>query len=96
MNASEVEERLRTIAPRLRELSVRSLRLFGSAARGEAGPNSDIDILVEFEGSATFDGYMCLREELEAQLRSRVDRVTSRSLRPELREQLLREAVRIA
>lgn len=44
--------------PELAKFGVKSLALFGSVARGEAGPDSDVDILLEFEGRATFDGYM--------------------------------------
>ena len=64
---------------------VRSLALFGSVVRGEQKPESDIDLLVEFEGPATFDGYMELKFYLEDLLGQSVDLVTSKALRPQLR-----------
>lgn len=43
--------------PHLRQrFNVRDMALFGSVARGESRPDSDVDVLVEFEGSPTFDG----------------------------------------
>ena len=47
-------------AEALKAFDIESLALFGSVARGEATPSSDLDFLVEFEGPATFDGYMGL------------------------------------
>ncbi|MBN2130485.1 MAG: nucleotidyltransferase domain-containing protein [Sedimentisphaerales bacterium] len=44
-----------------RRFSVQRLALFGSAARGQLGRGSDIDILVVFEGRSTFDGFMDLK-----------------------------------
>ncbi|MFB3132696.1 MAG: nucleotidyltransferase family protein [Rhodothermales bacterium] len=64
---------------------VRSLALFGSVVRGEEKPESDIDMLVEFDGPATFDGYMELKFYLEDLLGQSVDLVTSKALRPQLR-----------
>ncbi len=64
---------------------VRSLALFGSVVRGEEKPESDIDLLVVFEGPATFDGYMELKFYLEDLLGQAVDLVTSKALRPQLR-----------
>lgn len=48
-----------------RRFGVRSLSLFGSVARDEAGPDSDVDLVVEFEGPTTFDGHMGLLVFLE-------------------------------
>lgn len=61
------------------------LGVFGSVARNEAGPDSDVDILAEFEGPATLDGFMNLKAELERLLGARVDLATPKSLRPALR-----------
>jgi predicted nucleotidyltransferase len=70
-----------------------NVRVFGSVARGEAGPESDIDLLVEAGPvtSAWFPGGLVA--DLEAVLGCRVDVVTERGLLPELRERVLREAV---
>jgi uncharacterized protein len=75
---------------------VRSLFVFGSVARDEACSDRDVDILVEFDGPATFKGFMGLKLKLEELLGARVDLVTHRALRAELREDILREAVKVA
>lgn len=74
---------------------VRSLALFGSVARGDAGPDSDLDVLVDFEGPPTFDGYMGTRFYLEDLLGLKVDLVTPGGVRPELRLAIEQEAVRV-
>jgi len=80
----------------LTRFGVKSLALFGSVARDEAGPESDLDLLVEFEGTATFDGYMGLKLYLEDLLGSRVDLVMRKVLRPRMVPSVEREAVRVA
>ena len=77
---------LREAIPGLRRrYAVLRLGVFGSFARGEAGPDSDVDVLVEFDGPATLDGFMGLKMELEDLLGTRVDLATPKSLRPSLR-----------
>jgi hypothetical protein len=78
------------------QYGVRRLLLFGSVARNQAGPASDIDLLVEFRESPSFDGYMDLKFALEDWLRASVDLVTLDALRPGLAEQIDREAMRVA
>jgi predicted nucleotidyltransferase len=96
MDAAEVRNKLGNQAGRFGQLGVRSLSLFGSVARGDAGRDADLDFLVEFEGPATFDRYMALKELLEAEFRHRIDLVTVRALKPALRDQIIREAVKVA
>ena len=79
-----------------RRFGVVSLRLFGSVARDEAVSASDIDILVDFGGPAGFSQYMDLLFFLEGLLSGSVDLVTVRGLRYELREDVQREAIRVA
>jgi predicted nucleotidyltransferase len=76
----------------IRRFGVRSLGLFGSAARGEDSTASDLDFLVEFE-HPTFDAYMDLKEFLENLFARPVDLVLARTLKPRLREPILRETV---
>lgn len=67
---------LATLSPHLKELKgfgVKSLALFGSVARNEAEPGSDVDLLVEFEELATFDRYMDLKLYLEDLLGTSVE-----------------------
>lgn len=79
-------------------LGVASLSLFGSHARGEAGPQSDVDLLVRFEGHANFRSYMQLQLALEQWLGRRVDLVTEASLalKPRAQKRVLRELRRVA
>ena len=94
MNKSEILEILRSHRDELRkQFGVKSLAVFGSVVRGEAGPDSDVDILVEFEGRATFDRYMGLKFFLENLLGRRVDLVTRKALKPRLRPYVEREAI---
>ena len=96
MEERQIREKLSTAVEELAALGVGSLSLFGSAVKGTANTNSDLDFLVEFEGMATFDRYMGLKELLESQFHTRIDLVTVGSLKPALRDQILAEAVRVA
>lgn len=84
--------------PRLREIcrryQVRRLSVFGSVARGQARPDSDVDLLVEFlpearVGMIQYGGLMLALSELMGR---KVDLVTTRALRPVLRDRILEEA----
>ena len=90
---SEILELLRASQQQIAGFDVASLALFGSAARGELGADSDIDFLVEFAGPATFDRYMDLKLFLEDLLGRPIDLVTRRGLRPELRPRIAGELV---
>lgn len=74
---------------------VRSLAVFGSVARGESRPDSDVDILVSFEEPPGFDGYMALKRRLEDLLAARVDLVMQGALRPEAQAVVEAEAIRV-
>jgi uncharacterized protein len=80
----------------LHRLGVKSLAIFGSTVRNEATGESDIDLLVEFEGPATFDGYMETKFLIEDMLGRRVDLVTRQALRPGMRQRVESEAVHVA
>ncbi len=80
----------------LKDLGVKLLAIFGSVARDEARPDSDVDILVEFEGSVTFDRYMDVKFYLEDLLETRVDLVSKRSLKPLIRSTVEQEAIYVA
>lgn len=73
---------------------VRSLVLFGSVARDEAGPDSDVDLLVEFDRPTGYFGLVALQLYLQEILGRGVDLGTPGSLRPALRERVQREAIR--
>lgn len=71
----------------------RSVRVFGSLARGQADEGSDVDFLVELEPGRTLLDLGGLQQELEALLGRRVDVVTVRGLKGRIRDRVLREAV---
>ena len=79
----------------LAAFGLRRLALFGSVARNEAGPNSDVDVLVEFDGDITFKRYAKLYDVLEKILPCRVDLVTEGGLRPILRESAKEDAYKV-
>ncbi len=74
---------------------VTRLALFGSTARDTARPDSDIDILVAFDGPATSARYFGVQFYLEDLLGSPVDLVSEKALRPELRAFIEEEAVHV-
>lgn len=70
-----------------------SLALFGSASRGMARADSDIDILVDFDGPATSERYFGVQFHLEDQLSHPIDLVTEKALRRELRPVIERDVI---
>jgi hypothetical protein len=74
---------------------VASLYLFGSTARDEARPESDVDLLVEFTQPVGLFQFIALKQDLEALLGRKVDLGTPRSLKTRLKEQVLQEAIRV-
>ncbi len=74
---------------------VRDLAIFGSVARNQARPESDVDVLVSFQGRADFDRFMDLKFYLEELLGVSVDLVTENALRPQLRPAINREAIHV-
>jgi uncharacterized protein len=79
-----------------RRFSIKNLYLFGSVVRGEDHKGSDVDLLVEYEPGARVGmfQFVRLKRELGKILRCEVDLATPDSLHQELREDILKEAVR--
>jgi len=71
----------------------RNVRLIGSVARGDAGPDSDLDLLVELERGRSLLDHAALVIELETILGCSVDVATEQGLRPRVRDRVLSEAV---
>ncbi|MBC8412660.1 MAG: nucleotidyltransferase family protein [Nitrospira sp.] len=68
--------------------------VFGSYARGENSPASDIDVLVEFEpGHKTFDNFMDLQFYLEELFGKKIDLVTNSALKPQLKDDILNDVI---
>ena len=91
-SSSTILDVVRSHRAELRRLGVRRVGLFGSAARGEATAQSDLDFLVEFDRK-TFDSYMGVKELLERLFQRPVDLVLADAIKPQLRSSILQEAI---
>jgi predicted nucleotidyltransferase len=96
MRRAEVLQIIASHEVELRAMGVRTLSVFGSVARDQAGPGSDVDFVVEFQTPVSFFELFDLQDRLEAILGCKVDLVTRGGLRPELRDGILAESVRAA
>ncbi len=76
-----------------REYSVKKIGLFGSVSRSEETEQSDVDLLVEFSKPVGFVTFMRLENFLSERLGERVDLVTSDSLKPVIRQDVLAEVI---
>lgn len=94
MSLMELLERKREEILRIaRAHGARNVRVFGSAARGEAGDTSDVDFLAEFAPGTSLLQHGAMIAELEELLGRKVDVAPEKTLRARLRERALREAV---
>jgi hypothetical protein len=80
----------------LRSYGVQSISLFGSVARGDSGPRSDVDLLVDLDEDVSLFGLSRLKRHLEDLLGMPVDLVTTDALRPSFRDTIMAEAIRAA
>ena len=97
MTREEAIRILRGALPGIKErYGIQDLGIFGSAARNEAGPDRDVDVLVQFEGPARFRAFMGLQFELEDLLGSKVDLVSAKALKPLFREEIAQDLVHVA
>ena len=97
MTRESICEALRAHADEVAGHGVARLRLFGSAARGDSRPDSDIDFLVEFGRPVGLFDFFRLQHDLERILGvQRVDLLSPSAIKPSLRRQILEEAVDVA
>lgn len=80
----------------VQRFGVKHLALFGSAARDELRDDSDVDVLVDYEGPVAYDGYFKLQDYLQALLGRLVDLATERGLKPRARHLVEKDLVRVA
>jgi uncharacterized protein len=95
MDRDQIIAKLRELKPELeRDSHVKAIAIFGSFARDEAGPESDLDILVEL-GIKTpgLFGFIDLSDRLSEAFGVKVDLVTKAALHPRLRDRILGEAI---
>jgi predicted nucleotidyltransferase len=96
MNRAQALQLLAQHKPELaRRFGVTDLALFGSVVRDAARPDSDVDVLVSFDGPATSSRYFGVQFYLEDLLGCPVDLVTDKALRPQLRPYIEKEAVHV-
>lgn len=99
MTRAEILDTLRAHQDDLRRrFGVVSVGVFGSAARDELRPDSDVDVLVEFDPDSHIGifGFVRLQRHLESLLGRTVDLATPEALKKHIRDQILRELVRAA
>lgn len=96
MYRDEVLKLLSEHKPELvRRFGITDLALFGSTVRDEARPDSDIDVLVSFDGPATSKRYFGVQFYLEDLLGKPIDLVTDKALRPQLRPYIEASAIHV-
>jgi hypothetical protein len=96
MTQADVLRTLKALKPEFTtRFKVKELSLFGSFVRGEQTEASDVDVLVEFDESASLFDLVRLSLFLEDQLHRKIDVVPKDSLRMEFRENILRERVTV-
>jgi predicted nucleotidyltransferase len=89
---NEIVERIRSEHSKLiTQFDVSSIAIFGSASRNELSAESDVDVLVHFNGPATFEGYFRLKFYLEELLGRKVDLATDRMIKPRLQKRIADE-----
>ena len=97
MTLDELRRRIEPERDALRERGVAALYVFGSVARDEAGPDSDVDVLIDVEPDRGFNiiHLASVYNRLTAVLGTEVDIVTLRSLTSPFRERVMQDAVRV-
>ncbi|MDD5450884.1 MAG: nucleotidyltransferase family protein [Desulfovibrionales bacterium] len=92
----EILKMLAALNPELQSrYKIKEIGVFGSLVRGEQTAASDVDLLVDFSEDADLFDLVGLSLFLEEKLRCKVDVVTKRALRPEIRDAVLREVAAI-
>ena len=98
-NQREVDIYIKKLQEMLPELKkkypIKYIGVFGSYVRGEQSASSDLDILVEFNGSITLLGYARLENELSDKLGIKVDLVSKTALKPRIGKHILSEVVEV-
>jgi len=95
MRRDDILARLKSVEPALRARGIRRAAVFGSIARGEDRPDSDIDILVEFEPGAegSIYDYMNLKDYIAGLFDGPVDVIDRAALKPHLRAPAARDTI---
>ncbi|MBI2558943.1 nucleotidyltransferase family protein [Candidatus Woesearchaeota archaeon] len=95
-NLKQIQNILASSKPELRKrYKVRELSIFGSYSRGEQKKTSDVDVLVRFSPNASLFDFVGLGNYLEERLKMKVDVVSERGIRPELKSSIVKDVVKI-
>jgi len=92
-NPMEARRRRNEILALATKYGAQNVRVFGSVARGDAGPESDLDLLVTFERGRSLLDLVGFEQDLEEMLGCKVDVVSERGISPYLEKRILEEAV---
>ena len=95
VNILTVKRIAKITKPIFKKHGVKRAGIFGSYARGDANKRSDIDILVQLQGRKSYFDLIELEEQLQEKLGRKVDLLTYKSIHPLLKQQILKEEVRI-
>lgn len=97
MKRSEAIEKLQQQADAIRALGATSLFLFGSVARDEAGPSSDLDLFIDYDPESRFNAFdlVGIKLFLEDELATEVDITTRDSLHPMLKDRIENSALQV-
>jgi len=90
----QVIETLQTHRDEIKQFGVKQLSLFGSVTRGPLGPQSDVDILVEFS-KTTYRRFLGLKSFLESILDRKVDLLTSPAVQGRLKEEITKDLINV-
>ena len=90
---SDVQKKRTQILKIAHQHGADNVRVFGSVVRGEAGSDSDLDILVHFSENTSLIDHIALMQDLETMLGVKVDVVEDEALHPLIRDQVLSEGV---
>ena len=95
LSTNEILKKLKSIKGGLSQFGVSRIGLFGSSVRGDASPNSDIDILIDFQNDKeTYQNFISTCEFIENELKGqKVDIVTLKGLSPYIDKYILNEVV---
>ncbi len=93
MRRDEALRELASLKPLLDKYGVKRLRIFGSVARDEATPESDLDLIVEYRTKPDLLDFVALQQDISEALGVKVDLAMPESLRPELKDDIIAEAI---
>ncbi len=88
-----MDEKIKKMIEILKKYGVKKVKIFGSYARGEAKPESDLDVIVEFSQRKSLLEIVGIEQELEDTLGIKVDLLTEKSISPYLKERIEKESI---